>query len=73
MTGFRLTVLAVLLAMSGSAGAVDAPADPEKLRAELVKLTTENADLKKKVQELMLAKAKCQHIMDQIAREAKDD
>jgi hypothetical protein len=73
MTRFKLAVLAVLLAVSGSALAVDAPADPEKLRAEFVKVTTENADLKKRVQELMLAKAKCEHVVDQVSRSAKDD
>jgi len=73
MTGFRLAILALLVTISGSAQAVDAPSDPVKLRADFVKLTTENEELKKKVQELMLAKAKCQHVIDQIARGAKDD
>lgn len=73
MTGFRLAIVALLVTISGSARAVDAPSDPEKLRVEFAKLSAENEELKKKVQELMLSKAKCQHIIDQIARGAKDD
>jgi hypothetical protein len=73
MTRVRLAVFALLLGALGSAYAVELPKDPEKLRADFVKLSNENAELKRQVAQLSATTEKCQHIMDQIARGAKDD
>jgi hypothetical protein len=73
MTCFRIAVVALLVAFSGSTRAADAPADAEKLRSEVARLTAANAELTKKVQEATLAKQSCLQVLDQVARAAKDD
>jgi hypothetical protein len=73
MTCFRIAVVALLVALSGSIQAADAPVDAEKLRGEVARLTAANAELNKKVQELTLAKQSCLQVLDQIARANKDD
>jgi hypothetical protein len=73
MTCFRIAVIALLVALSGSIKAADAPADAEKLRGDVARLTAANAELTKKVQELTLARQSCLQVLDQIARASKDD
>jgi hypothetical protein len=62
-----------LFALSINANAAETPADAEKSHREFLKLTAENAELKKKIQELSLAEADCLHVLEQYNRAAKDD
>ena len=78
MTCFRIAVLATIIALSGSTlsgsiQAADAPADAEKLRAEVARLSAANAELTKKVQELTLSRQACLHTLEQVKRASQDD
>lgn len=73
MSGFRMGAVVFLFALSMNAYAAETPADAEKVHRDFLKLTAENAELKKKVKELAVAKADCLQILEQYQRAAKDD
>jgi hypothetical protein len=73
MSSFRMGAVVFLVALSINAHAAETPADAEKHNREFLRLTAENAELKKKVKELDLAKADCIQVLQQYSRAAKDD
>jgi Tfp pilus assembly protein PilN len=73
MSSFRMGAVVFLFALSINAYAAETPAEAEKLNRDFLRLTAENAELKKKVKELDLAKADCIQVLEQYQRAAKDD
>ena len=73
MTGFRMSAVVFLFALSINAYAAETPAGAEKLHQDFLRLSAENAELKKKVQELAVAKDDCLQVLAQFQRAAKDD